>query len=179
MLTGVVGYTLRVIKSFNSKSFSSLANTLEDICTHTFFCRGGQGLNTGIQDGYNLGWKLALAMSSGSTQLLDSYEQERLPIAARILGLTTRLHQSQFKNTTTPLEIQKESSLEIFQLTLNYRNGPLSFHELLPEMNLQARDRAPDAIIKNFSGILSRLFLLYQGTHFTVLTFDIKNDSWI
>ncbi|HEY3744188.1 MAG TPA: FAD-dependent monooxygenase [Bryobacteraceae bacterium] len=44
---------------------------------------GGQGLNTGVQDAYNLGWKLA---RSGPDSLLDTYESERLPIAAAVLG---------------------------------------------------------------------------------------------
>lgn len=146
---------------------------------HIHSSAGGQGLNTGIQDGYNLGWKLALALSSGSTQLLDSYEQERLPVAAKILGLTTMLHGRQFKNATVPLNTPNESSPEIFQLSLNYRGGPLSFHDFPLEIALQAGDRAPDAIIANTSGVLSRLFLLYQGSHFTLLTFGKKNDNWL
>lgn len=146
---------------------------------HIHSSAGGQGLNTGIQDGYNLGWKLALSICSGSTDLLDSYEQERLPIAAGILGLTTRLHTNQFKNATISLNTANEQSPEIFQLSLNYRNSPLSFHDFLPEINLRAGDRAPDAIIRNPSGMLSRLFLLYQGTHFTILTFGLENKDWI
>jgi 2-polyprenyl-6-methoxyphenol hydroxylase-like FAD-dependent oxidoreductase len=47
---------------------------------------GGQGLNTGVQDAYNLGWKLAHVISGGHDSLLDSYESERLPIAAAVLG---------------------------------------------------------------------------------------------
>jgi hypothetical protein len=46
---------------------------------------GGQGMNTGIQDAVNLGWKLALAAgSSRPADLLESYEQERRPVARRI-----------------------------------------------------------------------------------------------
>ncbi len=54
---------------------------------------GGQGLNTGVQDAYNLGWKLAYVMHGGPESLLDSYESERLPVAAAVLGLSKRLHQ--------------------------------------------------------------------------------------
>ena len=43
---------------------------------------GGQGLNTGVQDAYNLGWKLAHVARGGPNSLLDTYEAERLPIAA-------------------------------------------------------------------------------------------------
>jgi 2-polyprenyl-6-methoxyphenol hydroxylase-like FAD-dependent oxidoreductase len=47
---------------------------------------GGQGMNTGIQDAYNLGWKLALVIKSeASPRLLDTYEEERLPVAKEVL----------------------------------------------------------------------------------------------
>src|SRR4051812_11151763 len=49
---------------------------------------GGQGMNTGIQDAYNLGWKLAAVAMGGSAALLDSYEAERRPVAAGVLLLS-------------------------------------------------------------------------------------------
>ena len=50
---------------------------------------GGQGLNTGVQDAVNLGWKLALvAGGSAPDSLLDTYHAERHPIAARVLRNT-------------------------------------------------------------------------------------------
>ena len=49
---------------------------------------GGQGLNTGVQDAYNLGWKLAAVLRGSTDTLLDTYEEERLPIAAAALGLS-------------------------------------------------------------------------------------------
>ena len=49
----------------------------------------GQGMNTGIQDAINLGWKLALSSSSSNPEaLLQSYELERRPVARRLLALT-------------------------------------------------------------------------------------------
>ncbi|MEC4015935.1 FAD-dependent monooxygenase [Streptomyces sp. H27-D2] len=54
---------------------------------------GGQGLNTSVQDAYNLGWKLGQVLLHGAPEgLLDSYESERMPVAADVLGLSTRLH---------------------------------------------------------------------------------------
>ncbi len=41
---------------------------------------GGQGLNTGVQDAFNLGWKLAHVARGGPDSLLDSYETERFPL---------------------------------------------------------------------------------------------------
>ncbi|QIJ61130.1 rifampin monooxygenase [Streptomyces sp. JB150] len=50
---------------------------------------GGQGLNLGVQDAFNLGWKLAGAVAGWAPAgLLDSYHAERHPVAARVLGNT-------------------------------------------------------------------------------------------
>ena len=50
---------------------------------------GAQGMNTGLQDAYNLGWKLALVASGrADARLLDSYELERVPVAERLLKTT-------------------------------------------------------------------------------------------
>lgn len=52
---------------------------------------GGQGMNTGIQDAVNLGWKLALVTTGpGSEELLDTYETERLPVGRAVLRFTDR-----------------------------------------------------------------------------------------
>ena len=51
-----------------------------------------QGMNTGIQDALNLGWKLALgARGLASDELIDSYDAERRPVAKDILGFTDRI----------------------------------------------------------------------------------------
>jgi hypothetical protein len=52
---------------------------------------GGQGMNTGLQDAYNLAWKLALVVrGDAETAILDSYERERMPVAHRLLETTDR-----------------------------------------------------------------------------------------
>jgi 2-polyprenyl-6-methoxyphenol hydroxylase-like FAD-dependent oxidoreductase len=56
---------------------------------HAFSPATGQGMNTGIQDAINLGWKLAFAPTAGDREgLLDSYELERRPVARATLALT-------------------------------------------------------------------------------------------
>ncbi|MBZ0233599.1 MAG: FAD-dependent monooxygenase [Deltaproteobacteria bacterium] len=53
---------------------------------------GGQGLNTGVQDAVNLGWKLAQVVHGTSpASLLDTYQAERHPVAARVLRTTMAL----------------------------------------------------------------------------------------
>lgn len=50
---------------------------------------GGQGMNTGIQDAYNLAWKLALVLRGAAPEaLLDSYEDERRPVGAEVVART-------------------------------------------------------------------------------------------
>ncbi|MET8825868.1 FAD-dependent monooxygenase [Streptomyces sp. NPDC004610] len=51
---------------------------------------GGQGLNTGVQDGYDLAWKLAAVSRGADVRLLDSYEAERRPAALRALANSDR-----------------------------------------------------------------------------------------
>ena len=56
---------------------------------HVHFPVGGQGLNTGVQDAVNLGWKLAQVITRTSPEsLLDTYHAERHPVAARVLRNT-------------------------------------------------------------------------------------------
>jgi 2-polyprenyl-6-methoxyphenol hydroxylase-like FAD-dependent oxidoreductase len=59
---------------------------------HVHSPAGGQGMNTGLQDAWNLGWKLALVVRGvGKEGLLDSYDAERLPVGRFLLRYTDRL----------------------------------------------------------------------------------------
>jgi 3-(3-hydroxy-phenyl)propionate hydroxylase len=56
---------------------------------HVHYPVGGQGLSTGVQDAVNLGWKLAQVVKGASPDsLLDTYQAERHPVAARVLRNT-------------------------------------------------------------------------------------------
>src|SRR5438477_2365598 len=58
---------------------------------HVHSPMGGQGMNTGLQDAYNLAWKLALVVNGrADAALLDSYAAERIPVARRLLATTDR-----------------------------------------------------------------------------------------
>jgi 2-polyprenyl-6-methoxyphenol hydroxylase-like FAD-dependent oxidoreductase len=62
---------------------------------------GAQGMNTGLQDAYNLAWKLALVLSGRApAALLDTYEGERLPVAERLLSTTDSLFSIIVSDTT-------------------------------------------------------------------------------
>ncbi|MEV4106576.1 FAD-dependent monooxygenase [Nonomuraea sp. NPDC049695] len=82
---------------------------------HVHTPAGGQGLNTGVQDAYNLGWKLAI----GSEALLETYEDERMAVAEHVLGLSTRLYR----------EKENKRGDDTNQLGLAYLGSPLSVGE--------------------------------------------------
>jgi 4,5-epoxidase len=101
---------------------------------------GGQGLNTGIMDAHNLGWKLALvAAGRASDALLDTYGAERRPVAEEVLRLTHGLvHYGTLSNplrrrvrdvvvpvlSRSPV-IQRRASRRMSQIYVSYPPGPL------------------------------------------------------
>jgi 2-polyprenyl-6-methoxyphenol hydroxylase-like FAD-dependent oxidoreductase len=138
---------------------------------------GAQGLNTSVQDAYNLGWKLAAALAPGNAAiadaLLDSYEAERRPVGADLLALSTRLLQAAQRG-----DLRRDRAVR--QLDLAYRASPLAFG-LAPGLQDQARslahglaagDRAPDAPLRDRTGQPTRLFDLFAGPHWTLLGRD-------
>ena len=123
---------------------------------HVHSPAGGQGLNTGIQDAYNLGWKIAL----GGSSLLDTYEAERLPVAADVLGISTRLHRRVVDHGA-----MRRDDPALRQLSLNYRGGPLACEKRVAPGLVQAGDRAPGPLLD-----------LLRGPQFTLLAFHWTGD---
>lgn len=132
---------------------------------------GGQGLNTSIQDAYNLGWKLGAVVAGSPEILLDSYETERLPIAAEVLGISTAMHRQGFRVNSGAGNHRPDLKRDIYQLALNYRGGPLSCDKRGRPGPVRAGDRAPDAPCADATGRALRLFDVFRGSHFTLLTF--------
>jgi hypothetical protein len=126
---------------------------------------GGQGLNTGVQDGYNLGWKLAAVLDGTPDELLDSYQAERLPVAARVLGISTQLLEKHVSGADDAFERGEDTR----QLDLSYRAGPLTLDDG-SSCTLAAGDRAPDAPCLH-EGRPVRLLGCYAGPHWTLLRF--------
>lgn len=123
---------------------------------------GGQGLNTSVQDAYNLGWKLAAVVQGAPESLLDSYEEERRPIAAGMLGLATQL-----LDATRQGEMRR--GREVRQLDLGYAGSSLALEASSRVGGLRAGDRAPDARLRGAGGQSKRLFELLKGPHWTLL----------
>ncbi|HYI38058.1 MAG TPA: FAD-dependent monooxygenase [Thermoleophilaceae bacterium] len=77
---------------------------------HVHSPAGGQGMNTGMQDAYNLGWKLALALERhAAPSLLDSYDDERRPVAAQVIRQTTALTRLGTVRRRAPRELRNHS----------------------------------------------------------------------
>ncbi|GAN67368.1 hypothetical protein AOR01nite_18240 [Acetobacter orleanensis] len=128
---------------------------------------GGQGLNTSVQDAYNLGWKLAAVLAGAPEALLDSYEEERRPIASNMLRLSTRLLGEAKQGTM-------RRDREARQLDLGYRDSSLSVPGPVGG-KVQAGDRAPDAPCRGQAGQQTRLFTVFQGPHWTLLGYDVRD----
>jgi 2-polyprenyl-6-methoxyphenol hydroxylase-like FAD-dependent oxidoreductase len=128
---------------------------------HTHPPTGGQGLNTSVQDSYNLGWKLAAVLRGAPEELLATYEVERRPIAAGMLGLATRLLDEVKQDT-----MRRDRATR--QLDLGYPDSSLAL-QARAGVSVQAGGRAPDAPVRGAAGQPTRLFSLFRGPHWTLL----------
>jgi len=136
---------------------------------HAHTPAGAQGLNTGVQDAYNLGWKLGQVLAGADPSLLDSYQAERQPIAAAVLNLSTNKYEGLAKLDPSSIRRGKDEK----QLALSYRGGPLAPGSALSGA-LTAGDRAPDADLKAQDGRLVRLFETFVGPHFTAIAYGAQ-----
>jgi len=135
---------------------------------HVHTPAGAQGLNTGVQDAYNLGWKLALALKGAPDALLDTYEEERLPVAASVLELSSELFQT-VRGRSLPKLTRGDKER---QLLLNYRESSLTQRQNDGfRGKVQPGDRAPDAPCSQQRSGTVTLFDVFRGGHFTVLAF--------
>lgn len=147
---------------------------------HVHTPAGAQGLNTGIQDAYNLGWKLAQVLAGAPDTLVDTYEAERRPIAARVLGLSTKKYEG--LSRLDPSSIKRGDDER--QLGVNYRGGPLADNAAGRTRTLRVGDRVPDAILTDHAGHRRRLFEHTAGPHFTAIAYgseavaDLAAISW-
>ena len=102
---------------------------------------GGQGMNTGIQDAFNLAWKLALVTRGvGRSILLDSYHQERHPVAKAVLRGSDLLFRTFLGNSPIVIKsvriiaplllhrewVQRRARNIVSELDINYRRSPIA-----------------------------------------------------
>ncbi|MFG3055315.1 FAD-dependent monooxygenase [Kitasatospora sp. NPDC048239] len=137
---------------------------------------GAQGMNTGVQDAYNLAWKLALAVRGiPADGLLDSYHAERYPVGAEVVGRTVR-----HARAGVPADAESDSDdLETIlrreaQLLVGYPDSPLVEQAEGADAGTGGPapgDRAPDCrgLERELASYPSRLFDLLRSPRHTLL----------
>jgi hypothetical protein len=153
-------------------------------------------MNTGIQDAYNLGWKLALVERGlADASLLDSYEAERHPVGVALLKTTDRMF-SVFGGQNPVARLARGRVAPVLasrlltrswvrrrfigllaQLRIHYPDSPLSAEDGSGWRNAPAPgDRAREADV-TIDGRQGRLYDVFRGTHHTVLLFTGLDDD--
>ncbi|MFM0729222.1 FAD-dependent monooxygenase [Paraburkholderia sediminicola] len=137
---------------------------------HVHSPAGAQGMNTGIQEAFNLGWKLARVLNGAAPdRLLDTYHQERHPIERDVLRQTGFItHMAEANHG--PLKLLRErvmpvlaalgplrdaARMTISELSIQYRRSPLTLERVL-DGGPRAGERAPDALVHVVDGPLGR-----------------------
>ncbi|WP_336319805.1 FAD-dependent monooxygenase [Streptomyces lavendofoliae] len=142
---------------------------------------GAQGMNTGIQDAYNLAWKLALAVRGGAgARLLASYDAERRPVGQEVVGRTVR-HARQ----AVPADPEDPAALLLreAQLLVGYRDSPIVTAPAPgpgPAPGPRPGERAPDCggLLREIAAYPLRLYDLLRGRdHVLVLYADGAVDE--
>jgi 2-polyprenyl-6-methoxyphenol hydroxylase-like FAD-dependent oxidoreductase len=122
---------------------------------------GGQGMNTGLQDAYNLGWKLAGVVNGQlKDPILDSYATERMPVAKTLLNTTDKLFKLIISKNWLVVFFNKwimpkatelvwkseylraEFFKRLSQISIDYRNSKINLH-LSTATQIKAGDRLP------------------------------------
>jgi len=146
---------------------------------------GAQGMNTGIQDATNLGWKIAYVLRGTDPALLDTYEPERAPIGRMVLRMTDRAFT--IATATNPVAAFARTRLApallslgfkaskgraylfrtVAELNIGYRRSQLSVDGGgVPRRPLQAGDRLPDApVVHNGASTTLHAALARPGWH--------------
>ncbi|GGK82636.1 3-(3-hydroxyphenyl)propionate hydroxylase [Planomonospora parontospora subsp. parontospora] len=154
---------------------------------------GGQGMNTGVQDAYNLAWKLALAAAGTPDGLLDTYHAERHPVGAALLRTTDRAFGLAVAASATarfvrrhllrhlaPAVLERPSARRtlvgaISQLRVGYPGSPICGQDGRWHGGPGPGGRAWDAPV--LGGGVHRLHEVLRGTHHTALLFTAGSPA--
>ncbi|MFJ8884965.1 FAD-dependent monooxygenase [Streptomyces sp. NPDC102402] len=137
---------------------------------------GAQGMNTGVQDAFNLGWKLAAAVRGhASAGLLESYDAERRPIGEEVVARTLRHVRSGVQDDPADPETMM---LREAQLLLGYRGSPAVAPGGSEPDGPAPGDRAPDCggLLYSLGTFPVRLFTLLREREHTLLLYADRED---
>jgi 3-(3-hydroxy-phenyl)propionate hydroxylase len=139
---------------------------------HVHYPAGGQGLNIGVQDAVNLGWKLAQVVKKTSPEsLLDTYHAERHPVAAIVLRNT--MAQVALLRTDDRTEALREAVSELLGMDEPRKRvaammSGLDIHYDLGDGHLLLGRRVPDLDLVTADGA-TRVFTLLHGAQAVLL----------
>ncbi len=161
-ITRVVWFSTYKVHTRHVNKFSEGSCFLAGDSAHIHTPAGGQGMNTGIQDGYNLAWKLALVLKGNAdAKLLETYNEERLENARNLTRSTDRMFQflagsewflAFLRTNVLPSIAKYLLSLDtvknvifplVSQIGINYRHSSLSQHSGDENFQVKAGDRMP------------------------------------
>ena len=161
-ITRVDWFSVYKVHTRHVENFSSGRCFLAGDAAHIHTPAGGQGMNTGIQDAYNLAWKIALVLrGSAAPRLLETYNEERLPNARRLLQTTDRMFNlaagkdwllNLIRTTIFPPMAKFILSIDavrkrffplISQIGISYRDSSLSARNGAAHFEVRAGDRMP------------------------------------
>jgi 4,5-epoxidase len=146
---------------------------------HVHSPAGGQGMNTGMLDAANLAWKLALVADGRAPDgLLDTYGQERLPVAAGVLGFTDKIvglltmrHpvKRAVRDTLLPAAaalpvVQRRAAGRLSQTSVAYAPGPLVRPDDI-RRGPKPGQRCADVEVRTHSGTARLHRVLSHGRH--------------
>jgi 2-polyprenyl-6-methoxyphenol hydroxylase-like FAD-dependent oxidoreductase len=152
---------------------------------HVHYPVGGQGLNLGVQDAVNLGWKLAQVVKGASPDsLLDTYQAERHPVAARVLRAT--MAQTALTRGDNQIDALRDTMAELLRIDESRRrfaamvSGLDTHYDLGADHPLAGR-RLPDLDLVTAAGP-ARAFTLLHDARPVLLNFgppgSIGIASW-
>ncbi len=161
---------------------------------HVHSPAGGQGMNTGLQDAYNLAWKLALVTKGkAAPALLETYHEERNPVATDLLKTTDRLFAGMIKDNlwfsllrmylipffvpliTKSRAIQRQLFLLASQIKIAYLSSSLSKGRAA---KIRAGMRFPYFMVTSQNSPVSIYYIInHSSTTFTVLLFNVPDTN--
>ena len=190
-ITSVNWFSTYKVHTRHVNKFSEGRCFLAGDSAHIHTPAGGQGMNTGIQDGYNLAWRLAMVLRGAANEkILDSYNDERLANADVLLKTTDRF----FNLVASPEPMLTYLRMHVFpyiagvafsidavkkflfprisQIGINYRSSALSDHSSDGAFGVKAGDRMPYFLVDG-----SSVYDLIREPKFHLLMFSDGKSS--
>jgi 2-polyprenyl-6-methoxyphenol hydroxylase-like FAD-dependent oxidoreductase len=153
---------------------------------------GGQGMNTGLQDVFNLAWKLALVMRGfADAKLLETYDAERLPIDEMVIRNSDRLTRlvtlknplaRYLRDHLVPIvssfgRIRQRAGQAVSELAIAYQKSAICEDDGAPGSSVGAGERGPDVFVQQEDGLRRSLYHCLSSGHAIALVSAQEAES--